>query len=68
MQVDQGGFTKGERASSLLYKWALYIHGAEPATYNASGVKIWHPPRTGREEGSARGRGRGKECGGRKLQ
>jgi hypothetical protein len=38
--------------SSLLYIWSLYIHGAEPATYSASGVKIWHPPigQAGRKE------------------
>jgi hypothetical protein len=56
--MEKGGFTKGERTSSLLYIWHLYIHGADPATSGASGVKIWHPPRTGREKGSERGRGR----------
>jgi hypothetical protein len=50
--------------SSLLYKWPLYIHGADPATSGASGVKIWHPLKTGREKGSEKGRGRGMEWGG----
>jgi hypothetical protein len=54
--------------SSLLYIWPLYIHGSEPATSGASGVKIWHPIRTGREKGGEMGRGRGMEQGDRKLQ
>jgi hypothetical protein len=33
----------------------------------ASSVKIWHPPRTGMEKESERGRGRGMEWGGRKA-
>jgi hypothetical protein len=28
------------------------MHGTFPATSGASGVKIWHPPRIGREKGS----------------
>jgi hypothetical protein len=46
------------------------MHGAFPATSGASGVKIWDPPRIDREKGSeeGRGRGRGKEWEGRKLQ
>jgi hypothetical protein len=39
------------------------MHGAFPAISGAFGVK-WHPPRTGREKWSERGRGRGMECGG----
>jgi hypothetical protein len=42
-----------------IYIYPLYIHGAFSATYSASSVKIWHPPRAGREKGSERGRGRG---------
>jgi hypothetical protein len=49
--------------SSLLYIQPLYIHGADPSTSGASGVKIWHPPRIGREKGSEMGRGRGMEWG-----
>jgi hypothetical protein len=49
---------------SFLYIWPLYIHRAEPATYSASGVKIWHPPRIGKGKGNERGRGRGMELGG----
>jgi hypothetical protein len=45
------------------YNVQLYIHGAEPATSGASGVKIWHPPRTGREKGSEDGRERMMEWG-----
>jgi hypothetical protein len=33
----------------------------------ASSVKIWHPPRTGREKGSEEGRERGNELGGQKA-
>jgi hypothetical protein len=44
-----------------------YMRGAFPATSGASGVKIWHPPRTDREKESEEGRGRGKEWEGRKL-
>jgi hypothetical protein len=60
----QGGFTKGVRTSSLLYIYIAivqYMHGAFPATSGASGVKIWHSPRTGRdeqEEGKSGGGGR----------
>jgi hypothetical protein len=37
----------GDSMSALLYIWPLYIHGADPVTSGASGVKIWHLPRTG---------------------
>jgi hypothetical protein len=50
--------------SSLLYIWPLYIHGAEPATSGTSGVKIWHPPKTGRKKGSEGERKRDGEGGG----
>jgi hypothetical protein len=43
----------GDSMSSLLYIWPLYIHGADPATSGASGVKIYHPPRTGRKKENA---------------
>jgi hypothetical protein len=56
----------GDSMSSLLYIWPLYIHGAEPATNVTSGVKIWHPPRTGREKGVRGGEEEGWR--GRKLQ
>jgi hypothetical protein len=46
----------------------MYMHGAFPAISGASGVKMWHPPRTGREKWSEKGRGREMEWGGRKLQ
>jgi hypothetical protein len=62
----QGGFTEGERTSSLLYIKLLYIHGAFSVISGASSVKILHPPRTDREKGSEEGRGRGNEKGGRK--
>jgi hypothetical protein len=52
--------------SPLLYIWPLYIHGDEPATYSACGVKIWHPPRTGKEKWSERMRD-GVEEGGESL-
>jgi hypothetical protein len=45
----QGGFTKEERTSSLLYIKPLYIHGAFSAISGDSSVKIWHPQRTDRE-------------------
>jgi hypothetical protein len=51
----QGGFTKGERTSSLLYIYPLYMHGPFPAISGASGVKNWHPPRTEGRKG-VRGR------------
>jgi hypothetical protein len=51
-----------------IYIWPLYIYGAEPATHSASSIKIWHPPKTGREKGSEKGRGRGKEWGSRKPE
>jgi hypothetical protein len=54
VRFTQGGFTKGERTSSLLYI-------AFPAISGASSVKIWHPPRAGREKGSEMGRGRGMD-------
>jgi hypothetical protein len=37
----------------------LYIHGAFSVISGASSVKIWHPPRAGREKRSEEGRGRG---------
>jgi hypothetical protein len=57
----QGGFTKGERTSSLLYIYSRYMHGVFSVISGASSVKIWHPPRTGREKGSEEGRVRGNE-------
>jgi hypothetical protein len=45
----------------------LYIHGAFPAISGASSVKIWHPPRTGREKGIEEGRVRGNEEEGQKA-
>jgi hypothetical protein len=57
----QGGFTKGERTSSLLYIKPLYMHGVFKVISGASSVKNWHPPRTGIEKGSEEGRGRGNE-------
>jgi hypothetical protein len=42
------------------------MHGAFPAISGASSVKIWHPPRIGREKLSEEGRERGKEWEGRK--
>jgi hypothetical protein len=42
----------------------LFQHGPFPAISGASGVKNLHPPRTDREKGSERGRGRGMEWGG----
>jgi hypothetical protein len=42
------------------------MHVALPAISGASGVKIWHPPRTDSETGSEEGRGRGMEWGVRK--
>jgi hypothetical protein len=46
----------------------MYMHGAFPAISGASGVKIWHPLRIGREKGSEEGRGRGKDWEGRKQR
>jgi hypothetical protein len=46
----------------------MYMHGAFPEISGASSVKNWHPPRTDREKGSERGRGKGTEWEGRKLQ
>jgi hypothetical protein len=40
---------------------AVVIHGAFSVISGASSVKIWHPPRAGREKGSEEGRGRGNE-------
>jgi hypothetical protein len=57
-------YISGDSMSSLLYIWPLYIHGADPATSGASGVIIWHPPRTGREKVSERGRKRDAVGGG----
>jgi hypothetical protein len=59
---DQGGF-KGDSMSSLLYIYGLriYIHGAFPATYSASSVKIWYPPRAVREKENERDKGREME-------
>jgi hypothetical protein len=42
----------------------MYMHGVFSVISGASGVKIWHPPRTGMEKGSEEGRGRGMERGG----
>jgi hypothetical protein len=39
----------------------LYMHGVFLVISGASSVKIWHPPRTGMEKRSERGRGRGME-------
>jgi hypothetical protein len=65
-RLTQGGFTKGERKSSLLCIWPLYMHGSFPAISGASGVKNWHSPRTDREKGSEQERGRENEWGDRK--
>jgi hypothetical protein len=37
------------------------MHGVFSVISGASSVKIWHPPRTGIEEGSEEGRGRENE-------
>jgi hypothetical protein len=64
---DQGGFTKGERMSSLIYIWPLYnMHGVFSVISGVSSVKIWHPPRIGMEKGSEKARVRGNEWEGRK--
>jgi hypothetical protein len=44
------------------------MHGVFSVISGASGVKIWHSPRTGMEKGSEEGRGRGMERWGRKIQ
>jgi hypothetical protein len=44
----------------------LFNHGAFSATYSASSVKIWHPPRTGRGKECERDKGRKMELEDRK--
>jgi hypothetical protein len=38
------------RKDVVLARYIAFV--AFPATYSASSVEIWHPPRTGRENGS----------------
>jgi hypothetical protein len=52
---------QNESVRRLFYIYTVGVVHAFPATSGASGVKIWHPPRTDREKGSEQERGRGKE-------
>jgi hypothetical protein len=57
----------GDFPAIAVYKlYTVYCIAVYLYTSGASGVKIWHPPRTDRENGSQEGRRRGKEWEGRK--
>jgi hypothetical protein len=64
IRIAQGGFTKGERTSSLLYIYSrctckeLFQRSVAPLVVKFG---IW----TGIEKGNEEGRVRGNECGGR---
>jgi hypothetical protein len=72
----EGGGVSGVPSPRRFYKrrayvvFAIYIAVVHTWSFSvisgASSVKIWHPPRTGREKGSEEGRGRGNEWVGSK--